>query len=154
MNDNARTATSGTTDPFLAALRQTFRHHFTTCVGAYLALTLARAVTINSAPDEATAVATTWIGSLIDFVVVVLMLTFLRVLYAVPFLFVRKSLSRVGNFVLFTCVFGFVFAARTNQCVCVEAGRSACAFCIRGREAIALNSAPKFHRLASETWDW
>ena len=49
-----------------------------------------------------------------------MVLTLFRALYGFPFIFVRKPLARVGNYVLFTLVFGAIFTLRTGQALGVQ----------------------------------
>jgi hypothetical protein len=62
----------------------------------------------------------TAIGLIIDFVVVVLLLTFVRLLYSIPLYFATPTLRRVGNYVIFTLVFAGIFSFRTEQCVGIK----------------------------------
>jgi hypothetical protein len=90
------------------------------CGIAFLLFVVSRAITSAALPDGSLKVATTVIGSIVDLIVAVLFLTFFRVLYGFAFIFVRQPLARIGNFVLFTLIFGTVFTLRTGQALGVE----------------------------------
>ena len=96
-------------------LRREARTHFLSCVVAFLALAASRYVGLRAAGSEAVLLAPSAVGFLADFATAVLLLTFFRVLYGIPLLFVRPAIRRVGAYVLFTLVFGGIFTMRTQQ---------------------------------------
>ena len=116
----ARIVTSNTKDPFLMILRREARTHFTACGVAFLVLTASRYSGLHSAGSDAVLLTPSPVGLIADFSTAVLMLTFFRVLYGIPLWFARPAIRRVGAYVLFTLVFGGLFALRTQQALGVR----------------------------------
>ncbi len=102
-------------DPFLILLRRETRTHFTACVVAFLTLAASRYFGLRAASSDAVLLSPSTIGFIADFATAVLMLTFFRVLYAIPLWFAPPTIRRVGAYILFTLVFAGLFAMRTHQ---------------------------------------
>jgi hypothetical protein len=106
---------SNTKDPFLVLLRREARTHFLACAIAFVALMLSRYVGFRVASSDAVLLTPSVIGFMADFMTAVLVFTFFRVLYGIPLSFARPAIRRFGAFVLFTLVFGGLFATRAHQ---------------------------------------
>ena len=102
-------------DPFLILLRRETRTHFMACVVAFLTLVTSRYVGLRAASSDAVLLSPSAVGLIADFAVAVLALTFFRVLYGIPLWFARPAIRRFGAYILFTLVFGGLFAMRAQQ---------------------------------------
>jgi hypothetical protein len=100
------------------ALRTLLIHHVWICLSSFLVFELGRVLTMAVVHDpDVVFLPLGFLSVAADFAGTVLLLSFFRCLYAFPLLFVRPSLARAGNWLLFCLVFAFVLHQRESQAI-------------------------------------
>jgi hypothetical protein len=115
------------------------RDHLTKCAVAFFFFELGRFITLRQAPADALIIPQFSITFYIDFLTTVLLLGIMRAFYAIPILFVRKSLGRALDYILFGLVFAVVFTGRTEKALGIAPENTA--------DIVVYHSRPQSNRI-------